>query len=475
MPDPAPKRFSSMQAYRPLRAPETVEDKDACGIYAAVNKGAKASHDTIQNALTALEKMLHRAGNVDGEGDGCGVLIDIPRKIWAEEIRTGGHASKLALDPRFAVVHMFIPRKGGGPAPVQQKARDLMSKVGLRVLAERENAVDSSALGPHAREEEPVFWQVGGLIEDPVQCFDLTLQLEESLDVHVASCSTSCAVYKVLGAPGVLGRYYPDLHDPRAETVSLLGHNRYSTNTWPSFKRVQPFGVLGHNGEINTIARLRQEARMLGVPIHTDGSDSQDFSRTVESLIYRHGLTLVEALELTLPPIVDEIKGLPADLRGFYMYLRQAFGPFAQGPVALISRFADEHVFSVDALGLRPLWQIETADGVLLLVRARRRRGQRASPASPSRSRRGRRCSSRSTGRRAGPRFTTTARCRRCAPSGGASAPDRRRATSATPARSSPAARSRARRSPATPAPARRSRSRWRTACWAASAGSART
>ena len=101
---------------------------------------------------------------------------------------------------------------------------------------------------------------------------------------------------------------------------------------------------------------------MLGVPIHTDGSDSQDFSRTVESLIYRQGLTLVEAMELTLPPIVDEVKGLPADLRGFYMYLRQAFGPFAQGPVALISRFGDEHVFSVDALGLRPLWQLETAD-----------------------------------------------------------------------------------------------------------------
>ena len=105
--------------------------------------------------------MLHRAGNVDGEGDGCGVLIDIPRKIWAEEVRAGGHASKLALDENFAVVHLFIPRKGGNAAQVQEKARDLMSKVGLRVLAERENVVDSSALGPHAREEEPVFWQVG--------------------------------------------------------------------------------------------------------------------------------------------------------------------------------------------------------------------------------------------------------------------------------------------------------------------------
>ncbi len=123
MPHAAPKRFSSTQAYRPLRAPETVEDKDACGIYAVVNKGAKPSHDTISDALVALEKMLHRAGNVDGEGDGCGVLIDIPRKIWAEEVRTGGHASKLALDPNFAVVHVFIPRKGDAGADQGEGAR----------------------------------------------------------------------------------------------------------------------------------------------------------------------------------------------------------------------------------------------------------------------------------------------------------------------------------------------------------------
>ena len=361
-PRPPVERFSPTRAYRPLRAPETVEDKDACGIYAAVNKGARPTHDAISVALVALEKMLHRAGNIDGEGDGCGVLVDIPRKLWAQEIRAGGHASRLALDERFAVVHVMIPRKGGRVAELQEQARALMSKVGLRVLAERENVVDSSALGPGAREEEPVFWQVGGLVEDPGLCFELSLRLEERFDVHVASCSTATAIYKVLGAPAVLGLYYPDLRDPRAETVSVLGHNRYSTNTWTSFKRAQPFGVLGHNGEINTIARLRQEAKMLGVPIHSDGSDSQDLSRTVEALIYRQGLTLVEALEMALPPIVDEIKGIPSKLRGFYMYLRQAFGPFAQGPVALVSRFGEEHVFSVDALGLRPLWQLETAE-----------------------------------------------------------------------------------------------------------------
>jgi glutamate synthase (NADPH) large chain len=101
---------------------------------------------------------------------------------------------------------------------------------------------------------------------------------------------------------------------------------------------------------------------MLGVPLTRDGSDSQDLSRTVDALVHRHGLSLPEALELVLPPIVAEIKGMPEELRGFYMYLRQAFGPFAQGPVALVSRHGDECVFSVDALGLRPLWLLETAD-----------------------------------------------------------------------------------------------------------------
>ena len=126
--------------------------------------------------------------------------------------------------------------------------------------------------------------------------------------------------------------------------------------------RVQPFTVLGHNGEINTIARLRAEARMLGVPIRDDSSDSQDLNRLIETLIHRRGLSLPEAMELAVPPIVNEIRQFPEELRGFYMYLRQAMGPFAQGPIALIARHGDECVFSVDALGLRPLWQIEPHD-----------------------------------------------------------------------------------------------------------------
>jgi glutamate synthase (NADPH) large chain len=354
------QRYSPSRAYRPRRAPETVEDRDACALYAAVAKDAQPAHEPIETALHALEKMLHRAGNVDGEGDGCGMLIDIPREVWAEEVRQGGHASRLALDPRFAVAHVFVPRKVADLDDLKTRAREILSRAGLRVLAERQDVVDSSALGPTAREEEPHFWQVAGLIDDPRLTFELTIELEKELDLHVASCSTDTVVYKVLGGPAALGRYFPDLHDGRAKTAAVYGHNRYSTNTWPSFKRVQPFGILGHNGEINTIARLRQEARMVGIPLTEDGSDSQDLNRTVEALIHRHGMSLVEALELLLPPIVNEIKGMPEELRGFYMYLRQAFGPFAQGPVALISRHADECLFSTDALGLRPIWHVET-------------------------------------------------------------------------------------------------------------------
>jgi glutamate synthase (NADPH/NADH) large chain len=359
------KRYSPELPYKPLVSPPSVEDKDACAIYASVRKDATPSHAPIELAIPALQKMLHRAGNVDGEGDGCGLLLDLPRKIWAEEVRSGGHDPSLTLDDAFAVAHIFIERSQDLDR-VQHDARELLNRGGFRVLAERIGVVDSPALGPTAREEEPHFWQIAGLVPDATHrdrvLFDLLIELEKQLEVHVPSFSASTCVYKVMGAPNVLGEYYPDLGDERFETIGCFGHNRYSTNTWPSFKRVQPFSALGHNGEINTIEQLRQEAQMLGVPIQPGSSDSQDLNRTIDTLVSRDGLSLAEAMEMVVPPIVEEIRSLPADLHSFYMYLHQAMGPFAQGPVALISRHADECVFSADALGLRPLWQVETED-----------------------------------------------------------------------------------------------------------------
>ena len=347
------------------RRPQTVEDQDACALYAAVRKDGKADPRLIEKGFVALQKMLHRAGNVDGEGDGCGVMIDIPRVIWQEEVRRAATRRSLALDPpspsrtcssrarrtSSSVKHARPP----DPAP-QRLARARRAR----------GPGDSSALGPTAREEEPHFWQIGGLVPDAEGrdriLFDVAIEIERRSTRTSLRFSAESCVYKVMGAPHVLQGYFDDLSDPRSETVALLGHNRYSTNTWPSFMRVQPFSVLGHNGEINTIARLRAEARMLGVPIRDDSSDSQDLNRLIETLIHRRGLSLPEAMELAVPPIVNEIRQFPEELRGFYMYLRQAMGPFAQGPIALIARNGDEYVFSVDALGLRPLWEIHADD-----------------------------------------------------------------------------------------------------------------
>ncbi len=364
-PRPARSRLSPERAYRPRVSPPSVEDRDACAIYASVRKDATPSRAPVERALANLQKMLHRAGNVDGEGDGCGILVDIPAKIWAEEVRAGGHNPALVRDPAFAVAHVFIDRSDD-VEKARHDAREILGRGGFRILAERLGAVDSPALGPTAREEEPHFWQVAGVLPDAKRrdriAFGLMVALESERGCHIASFSAATCVYKVMGAPKVLGEYYPDLRDERFETIGCFGHNRYSTNTWPSFKRVQPFTVLGHNGEINTIEQLRQEGRMLGVPIQPGCSDSQDLNRVVDTLIRVEGLSLGEAMEMIVPPIVDEIRSLPADLQPFYMYLRQAMGPFAQGPVALIARHDDECVFSADALGLRPLWKLETPD-----------------------------------------------------------------------------------------------------------------
>ncbi len=358
-----PSFYSPELPWKPVTSPPSVEDRDACAIYASVRTDATPSREPVDLALANLQKMLHRAGNVDGEGDGCGLLVDIPRKLWAEEVRSGGHNPALALDPAFAVAHVFVDRSGDLER-VRHDARELLGQGGFRVLAERVGVTDTQALGPTAREEEPHFWQIGGLVADTENVdrvvFELMTELEHELGVHLPSFSADTCVYKVMGAPKVLGEYYPDLRDERFETVGCFGHNRYSTNTWPSFKRVQPFTVLGHNGEINTIEQLRQQGRMLGIPIEPGNSDSQDLNRVVDTLIRVEGLSLAEAMEMVVPPIVNEIRTLPADLHAFYMYLRQAMGPFAQGPVALISRHRDECVFSADALGLRPLWKVET-------------------------------------------------------------------------------------------------------------------
>ncbi len=342
-------------------------EHDSCAIVASIRRSGESTHGNLKRTLEALAKMGHRSGDVQGEGDGCGVLIDIPRRIWAAALERAGRPAWLADDKRFFVGHLLIPEPER-PAARTWKAEvlRLVGAAGADLLLEQDGATRSDALGHQARAQEPLFWQIAGVMSRcPLEkvereLFALMLAIERHTPVHVASLSSHTVVFKVRGSVETLYHYYPELRSRDTTSAITIGHARYSTNTSTAFERVQPFTLLGHNGEINTIVRLREQAKMIRAQLVAGASDSQDLNRVLEFLIHRFGLTLLEAMEIVFPPVVGLADSLPSPLGDVYRYFLWAFGPYAQGPAAIIARYGDECVFSVDALGLRPLWVGET-------------------------------------------------------------------------------------------------------------------
>ncbi|MHB8749096.1 MAG: glutamate synthase-related protein, partial [Aggregatilineales bacterium] len=341
-----------------------LEEHDSCALIANVRKQGRPSHGNVTRTLAALGRMGHRTGEVSGEGDGCGLLTDIPRVLWARELQAIDQPGELAEAPHFFVIHLTIPR--GTSLDVMDAIKALADRCVLQILISRPGHVRSEMLGPLARAQEPTFWQMAGFApgrdtrDANARLFDFQMQVEHEFPVHIVSCSTHSVVYKVRGHSDTLYKYYPDLRDTEFLSAITIGHSRYSTNTETAFERVQPFSLLGHNGEINTVSRLRHEARMIGAQLVQGGSDSQDLNRALETLIHRYGFTLIEAMEIVFPPVPSEAAALPDHVQELYRRYRLGWGPFAQGPAGLVTRFGDECVFSVDALGLRPLWFGET-------------------------------------------------------------------------------------------------------------------
>jgi len=341
------------------------QERDACAIICYINRTGRPSHGNVQRTIEALIKMGHRAGEINGEGDGCGILTDIPRLVWSEILAGAGLAPELARDPGFAVGHLLIDRGDLAKHPDLQAAiLGRIREAGLELLVERPAPVRSDVLAARARAGEPLLWQLALRSPQPRQAacrlFSLQAELEDEFPVHVASLATDVAAYKVHGAPEILPRYYPELKRRDFLSCATIGHSRYSTNTLPTVLRAQPFSLLGHNGEINTIARLREEARMLGICLPVGGSDSQDLNRALEGLICRYGLTLFEAMEMVFPPIFSAMDRMEPELETMYCWFRRFLSASAQGPAAIIARCRDLCVFSVDAMGLRPLWVGET-------------------------------------------------------------------------------------------------------------------
>ncbi len=360
-----------LDVYRRSTAP--VSEHDACAIVASIRTSGESTHGNLKRTIEALGKMGHRSGDVQSEGDGCGLLTDIPRRIWAAILDEIGRPAWLADDKRFFVGHLMIPT--GHRAHLQtwqSKVLRCFTGHDVDLLLERPGFTRREALGRLARAQEPVFWQIAGVVngrqsEQPHSLpaveqtlFEIAKAIEWQTPVHVASLSNHSVVYKVRGSVETLYHYYPELRNRDFTSAITIGHARYSTNTTTAFERVQPFSLLGHNGEINTIDRLREQMMLLGGESVPGGSDSQDLNRLIETLIHQHNFDMIEALELAFPPILSEVDRLPPAIRRVYRYYRLAFGPYAQGPAAIVARHGDLCIGSVDALGLRPLWFGET-------------------------------------------------------------------------------------------------------------------
>ncbi|WP_369406156.1 glutamate synthase-related protein [Alicyclobacillus kakegawensis] len=338
-------------------------EHDACGIFARIEKAGKPSNKPLKAGLEALKALRHRAGYVDGRGDGCGLLLDIPRDLWRRRLAAAGRDVQWAYDEHFVVGHFFLEAAGDELDRLANVIETKLMEAGIApLLCRRHAAVPAEkAEQPPLR---PAFLQIAGLgvsVTD-ADCYRLTTQLEAMAEVHVLSLGRSSVVYKVVGDADDLVTAYDDLADVNCASSFVLGHTRFSTNTTTTPSRVQPFSLLGHNGEINTIARFYEEGAMIGIQIDPAFSDSQMVNSVLHHLVADQGWSLFAAMELLFPPILNEIKQLPDDLTDMYMYFRSMWGPFAQGPAAIMARFGEEAVFSVDALGLRPMWLVETED-----------------------------------------------------------------------------------------------------------------
>lgn len=352
---------------QPIRS-DTLPDQpygsehDACAIYLSARKFGQSTFGTLKRSIGALVQMGHRTGFVNGEGDGAGVQTDIPRRLWTRKLSQAGLRASLASHPGFWVGHVFIPAKEDTPE-IHDQIQSAFDQAGLNLIYQEPGRTRHEVLGGNARINPPNFWQLAGYSETPT--LEMTLlhvltNLESNLPVHFISLSPDTVVYKVRGSVETLSRYYPDLQDHNYDTSVVLCHARYSTNTVSNFERAQPFGLLGHNGEINTITRLRLEAEQIGVTLPRNGSDSQDVDRTLQTLCVDFGLDLIEAMETVFPPVPYELEQFPPELRAVYTRIRQSFGPYAQGPAAILARMGNTIVASVDAVGLRPLWFVET-------------------------------------------------------------------------------------------------------------------
>ena len=362
--------------------PDRVLERDACGIGFVADAGGRPQRRIVELALQGLGRLRHRGAlSADAQtGDGAGLLVPIPRAF------VGGAFGVTDQDAsRAGIISLFIvDRRGEGE--ICASVERACEQERLRIVGWRRVPVDAAALGEHARATRPRMLQAALLAPAPEErprseqrAHRLRRRVEAAApaadrDVYVASSSFTTVTYKALAAADLLAAFYPDLQEPSFAAPFAIFHQRYSTNTAPTWERAQPFRVLCHNGEINTIAgntnRMRARAGRLGFadaatealfrPAFDEaGSDSAILDETAELLVKEGGgrgtgRDIRHAVAMLVPAAWEESPDLDERRRGFYRWHASLMEPW-DGPAALIFTDGVAVGAALDRNGLRPL------------------------------------------------------------------------------------------------------------------------
>jgi len=368
---------------------DAAHEHDSCGFGMIVQIEGKPSGWLVDQAFAALARMSHRGGvNADGvTGDGCGILLHRP-EAW---LRALAREARIEPGERFAAGLVFLDRDPDASAAAQQALERRAREERLDPLGWRDVAVDADACGPMGDAHRPTIRQffvaAGDGMDDAA--FERALfrtrrraEQERADDpaFHVVSLSAATIGYKAMAAPGRLRDVFPDLRHPLLETRAALFHQRFSTNTLPNWRLAQPFRMLAHNGEINTIranrswaiarsARMRSpllELSDLGPLVTTTGSDSLSLDSMIEVLVVG-GIDLLAATRILVPPAWNAREDLDEDLQAFYEYYALHCEPW-DGPAGLVLCDGRHAVCALDRNGLRPARWARSADGHLIVA-----------------------------------------------------------------------------------------------------------
>ena len=374
-------------------------EHDSCGVGLLCHVKGRKSHELVQNALRMCENMAHRGGcGCDPDtGDGAGLLLQLPHKFFQAVAPQAG--IRLPAEGQYAAGLAYLPPDPDECLGTMTELESIVMREGLAFLGWRDVPVYSAVLGKASRATEPRMKQffVG---RNPSLCdaagFERKLYLVRRLasdlirycgmagseHFYIASLSARTLVYKGMLTTHQLGQYFPDLHHPAMETAMALVHSRFSTNTFPSWPRAQPFRYMCHNGEINTMRgnanwmQARQEllaggvlgpdlAKLLPV-IRGDGSDSSMFDNCLEFLVLS-GRPLPHAVMMMIPEPWEKHQHMSAAKKAFYEYHACLMEPW-DGPASIV--FCDGVSIGavLDRNGLRPSRYYLTDDDLVLMA-----------------------------------------------------------------------------------------------------------